>query len=102
MAKGDDKTVAPQLGKVQQEEVKVGNAGDANSATSLQDKEGVGSVKVKLNSDLGFTSLEFNEVDNDGNVTKTETFDAGEVHLVSEELAKAENQAGEKYFVSAD
>jgi hypothetical protein len=95
--KGVAQAPAPRgLGKRQKEEVQLASRNDfLRGADPLQDKEGVGDVRAYTNPALG-DGVELNSYDEDGNVTSSQFFAKGKVHLVTAELADSE------LFVRAD
>lgn len=95
MAKDDDKGLAkapaPQgLGQKQQEEAKLASTNDLlrGADNPLEEGEGVGTVRAYVNPEMG-DAVELNTYDDDGNVSNTQTFKRGKVHLVTEELANS-------------
>jgi hypothetical protein len=95
--KGLAQAPAPRgLGKKQKEEVQLASTDDLlKGADPLEGQEGVGNVKVYTNPALG-DAVELNSYDENGNVTSSQTFKRGKLHLVTEELANSD------LFVRAD
>lgn len=80
-------------GRVQKNEVQELSDGRMESH-----QEGVGSVAVEVNPERGVTGVEFPAVDGDGNTT-VEHFATGMRHLVTAELADAQDPQGRNYFI---
>ncbi len=95
--KGVAQAPAPRgLGKKQKEEAQLAGSEELQrDAGPLQGQEGVGTVEAYTNPRLG-DAVELNYYDEDGNITSTQTFKRGKLHLVTEELANSD------LFVRAD